>query len=375
MIKNSTNKIKYIVTAVVLGVGIIAGGVTLLVKTPDTFSISERRQLAKKPKASVESVWAGKFMGEYESYVLDQFPFRDAFRGIKAWSQYNIFRKKDNNGIYMKDGYLSKLEYPKVEAMQDHAIGRFENIYNKFLEPNGITPYLAIIPDKNYYLASDSDYLTLDYDELFEYVYDKTPFMKKIEIKDLLSIDDFYYTDTHWRQECVIDVADRIVSSMNDGASVSFEAKDAVSLDEPFNGVYVGQSALKVQPDQIKYITNDVIEGCTVTSYDTGKPAPMTMYDFEKAKGNDGYDFFLSGANALIVIENPNANTDKELIIFRDSYGSSLTPLMVENYSKITLVDIRYIQSDYLNALVEFDNQDVLFMYSTMLLNNSLALK
>ena len=95
----------------------------------------------------------------------------------------------------------------------------------------------------------------------------------------------------------------------------------------------------------------------------------------EKAYGKDPYELFLSGALSLITIENPNATTDKELVIFRDSFGSSIAPLLVEGYAKITLVDIRYISSDIVGNFVDFDNQDVLFLYSTLILNNSVTLK
>ena len=95
----------------------------------------------------------------------------------------------------------------------------------------------------------------------------------------------------------------------------------------------------------------------------------------EKAYGKDPYEMFLSGSLSLITIENENAKTDKELVIFRDSFGSSIAPLFVEGYKKITLVDIRYIHPDMLEKYIEFNNQDVLFMYSTSVLNNSETIK
>jgi len=61
--------------------------------------------------------------------------------------------------------------------------------------------------------------------------------------------------------------------------------------------------------------------------------------------------------------------------MFRDSFGSSLAPLLVEGYKKITMVDIRYINSDVLDAFIEFNDQDVLFVYSTLLLNSSLGIR
>jgi len=59
-------------------------------------------------------------------------------------------------------------------------------------------------------------------------------------------------------------------------------------------------------------------------------------------------------------------------VLFRDSFGSSIAPLFLENYSKITLVDLRYISKDVLENYIEFDKQDVLFLYSTLVLNQNI---
>jgi hypothetical protein len=100
-----------------------------------------------------------------------------------------------------------------------------------------------------------------------------------------------------------------------------------------------------------------------------------SLYDMVKASGKDPYDMFLSGELSKVVIENPNAKTDKELIVFRDSYGRSILPLLAEDYAKITVLDIRYAHPMMLLAGIEFENQDVLFLYSTLVLNNSSELK
>lgn len=77
----------------------------------------------------------------------------------------------------------------------------------------------------------------------------------------------------------------------------------------------------------------------------------------------------------MLTIENPDYNGTRELIVFRDSYGSSLIPLLVTGYSKVTVVDTRYISPKLLNKYIEFKDQDVLFMYSTLIINNSTTLK
>ena len=89
----------------------------------------------------------------------------------------------------------------------------------------------------------------------------------------------------------------------------------------------------------------------------------------------DAYDVFMGGASALQIVENPENKSGRELIVFRDSFASSLVPLLLEGYSKITLIDLRYMSSSLLPELVTFADQDVLFLYSTLVFNNSAMLR
>ena len=341
-------------------------------KPADRFSESERRVLQPFPALNADTLRTGKFMEEFESYTLDQFPCRDGFRTIKALSVFYAFRQKDNNDLFIEDGYVSKLNYPLRNEMLDHAASRFQYLYDSYLAGTDTKLYFSVVPDKSYFLAGDNGYLSLDYDALIAKMREKTPHWEYIDIVEQLSLQNYYRTDTHWRQETLLPVAKKLASAMGVTLSAEYETQ---TLSEPFYGVYTGQSALPLPPDTLSYLTNDILEGCTVTSYDTGAPLPSQMYDLSAASSADPYELFLNGADALLTIENPAAATDRELVVFRDSFGSSLVPLLVEGYSKVTLVDIRYLNSAYLGNFVEFDDQDVLFLYSTLLLNDSLALK
>ena len=116
-----------------------------------------------------------------------------------------------------------------------------------------------------------------------------------------------------------------------------------------------------------------MLDACVVTNYENNTTGGI--YDFDKASGRDPYEFFLSGPVSYLTIENMQASEDRELIVFRDSFASSIIPLMVPAYKKITLLDIRYLASAYLGNMVDFKGQDVLFLYSTAVLNNSETLK
>ena len=144
-------------------------------------------------------------------------------------------------------------------------------------------------------------------------------------------------------------------------------------LEKPFYGVYYGQAALPMQPDTMYLMESKLLDECRVYDYEAGETT--AVYDMTKLSSKDLYDVYLSGARSLLTIENPNAATGRELIVFRDSFGSSMVPLLVNDYAKVTLVDLRYIRSDYLGQFLDFHGQDVLFLYSTLLLNNSAAIK
>lgn len=326
--------------------------------TPD-YSESERRALAKFPEITWQNVWSGDFAKRFEEYTTDRFPIRDKWRSIKAYIRLNLLLQKENNDIFVKDGHISKLEYPMNTKMLDYSISLFSKIEEKHLQQNDV--YFAIVPDKNEYLAD----LKIDYNELEKYMYDRLQFCTPIHLDQLLSAEDYYFTDSHWRQNKITDVAQHIAKSM--GTDISNDYKE-LNLEIPFNGVYVGQSALSCEPDTITYLTNDTIEDLQVTGANA-------VYDMKKAKGKDTYEFFLSGNQPLVKIKNPKNTSGKRLIVFRDSFASSLMPLLAEGYSEITMLDLRYINSQLLDQFVDFSDAQVLFLYSSTILNNSTSMR
>lgn len=194
--------------------------------------------------------------------------------------------------------------------------------------------------------------------------------MRYIDIYDCLELTDYYKTDTHWRQERIVDVAQRLAEGMGVTLSAEYEVR---SSEHPFYGVYYGQSALPLPAEEICYLESDLFDSCRVYDYETNAEIPV--YDPDRAVGRDPYELFLAGPKSLLTIYNSDADTDRRLIIFRDSFGSSIAPLLFEGYREITLIDIRYLSSELLGNFVEFDNCDVMFLYSTLVLNNSETLK
>ncbi len=371
------SKIKnYIIIAlsVIFVFGFFLGSVFI----PDLeISKTERRKLNKFPEISVESITSGKFMSGFESYTLDHFPLRDKFRTLKGFTTFYGMMQKDNNDFFSYNDFIVKMEYPLNKESVEYATSRFQLVYDKYLKDKDIKVYSSLIPDKNFFVPKDKGYLSMDYNAFADMVKNQMSYAQYIDIFPHLELTDYYATDTHWRQEKLVDVAQYMAKEM--GVTLNGEY-DLKKVEAPFYGVYHGQFAMPVNPDELYYLTNDALENCIVTDLETNSQIPV--YDMSKiaseddSKIPDPYEMFLSGPNrSILVIENPNATTDKELVIFRDSYGNAIAPLFVEGYSKITLVDLRRVSPQYLGRFVEFTNQDVLFLQSTLVLNDSSEIK
>lgn len=336
---------------------------------PNEISLQERRPLAQFPEITAENLQNGRFMEDFESYTLDQFPARTLFRQVKALTHYYVLGQRDNNGIYLTQGQAAKLEYPLKEDAVLRARRLLEQIRQKYLQDSQV--FVSVIPDKSYYLAEENGYLAMDYDRLFGIMSGMNG-AAYVDLTDTLTGSDYYSTDTHWRQERLFATAQRLCNSMNIPAPKQEEYR-ATAASEPFYGVYYGQAALPMQPDVLYTLQSDLLEQCTVYNYETNTTGGI--YDWSKLDSSDLYEVFLSGSVSLLRIDNPNAQTDRELIIFRDSFGSAIAPLLVQGYKSVTLVDIRYLSSAMLDRFIDFHGQDVLFLYSTIVLNNSETLK
>ena len=361
-----SEKVKNIIITIVFLIIIIIPFFINIIKKDTQISISERRKLEQFPEFTISKLFDGTFFEKFEKYTMDQFWKREEFRKIKVNTELKVLNKKDYNNLYEYNGYLIEQIYPINEKSILNITNKINQIKQKYLtEYNNI--YYSIIPDKNYFV--DNGNLKIDYEKLEKEMNENLQFGKYINIFDILKLDDYYKTDSHWKQENLINVAKKIGQEMNIELQQQYEEKTITE----FNGVYSGRLAISNEKDKIKVLTNSILENCKVYNYE--KEEYTSIYNMDKINSVDKYDIYLSGSVPLISIENPQNENGKELIVFRDSYASSLIPLLIEGYSKITLIDTRYISSQILDKYVEFSNQDILFVYSTLLINNSTTLK
>jgi DHHW protein len=348
--------------------GILLFFLILNILFPDKeISFSERRSMTTFPSINIDSILNGNTITEFEKYTLDQFPLRNTFRKFKAFIEFSIMKKLDNNNIFIDENKVFKIEYPLKQKELEGFADKINLLYNKYLK--GMNVYYSIIPDKNYYLSDDS-HLAIDYKYLIDYLNSNLSHMEYIDITKPLNLESYYNTDLHWRQDKLLPIVDLLSEKMNFKVSTNDYIKKEYY---PFYGAYYGQAALNIEPDTLTFLNNSITDSSIVNSYSVSNFT--SIYNTNKLGTVDSYDIFLSGAIPYQEIINNKSTNNKELIIFRDSFGSSLAPLLIDGYSKITLIDLRYMSPSLLDNLIEFNNQDILILYSTIVINNSSIIK
>ena len=238
------NKLKSIIVCSVMGTMVLVFSLLCLFMPKPEYLFSERRNPTNFPELTLESVmkdgykYSSSFMKIFDDkYAPDNFPFRDSFKTLKALVETYVFAKTDKDGVFVEDGYAAEMQEQINADSIKHAASKLSYIYNTYLKDLGITPYISIIPDKAYFLAQQNGYLSMDYEQFIADMLRSVQFTRYISIVDNLSIDDYYMSDTHWRQEKIIDIAKILVDAMGGKHTSEYYIN---RLDAPFYGVYSG---------------------------------------------------------------------------------------------------------------------------------------
>lgn len=370
-------KFKELFTVILFSAVVFFVCMAYFILSDEDISYAERRKLEKFPEITAEQIFSSEFSEKLEGYFLDQAPFREKYRYINSFVRMNLLSQKDVNGLWTENGHIFKNEGDFDKKQVEYGCNIINKVSQQYL--GNMNVYYSVIPDKSYF--SERNRPKFNYEDFFDTLHSGID-GKYIDIFDVLTLEDYYHTDSHWSQDRIHPVAEKLLSAMGKKAEgIGY----TVEQIENFYGVYYGQSAfVGVKPDTIRYMTNNDLENAKVygipedelkSKFGVEDTLDKEVYALSKLLGLDYYDIFLSGGQSIVTVELPEGNGN-ELVIFRDSFSSSLAPLMLGAYQKVTLVDLRYIPSSLIGDYVEFnENQDALFLYSASMLNSSMLMK
>lgn len=330
----------------------------------ETFSEAENKVLATFPKFSFDSVISTDFMTGIDSYVSDHFVFREDWIALKTRLEL-AQGKKELKGVYFLDDRLvQKFETPDYTET-DKSI----NGINHFAQVMGKPVYVAVAPTsaciysdelpKNSSMEDQKAYIDYIYNNLSEEI-------TKVDLyKTLFSVRDeyvYYRTDHHWTTLGAGYAYKSIANAMGI-TPIPLEKFDVEHASSDFLGTFYSKVLYNgITPDVIDYYMYK--DGSQVTSVivNDGREEKEynSMYFREFLSKKDKYSSFL-GSNTPMVTVNSD-NQGEKLLVIKDSYAHCFVPFMTQHFSKVTMIDLRYMMNPELVVdISEYDKVLVLY--------------
>ena len=173
----------------------------------------------------------------------------------------------------------------------------------------------------------------------------------------------FYKTDHHWTSLGAFYSYEKLAEDMglkkkpDDYYNVQLVSND-------FFGALSSKSGYDVKEgDKVQVYIPTKNEEYIVVNYVEEQEKSASLYSSEALEKKDNYEVFLKGNHPLVKIKT-SAKNDKTLLIFKDSYANSFIPFLINDFSKIIVVDPRYYYED-IDKLMEQENvNEVLYLYN-----------
>lgn len=328
------------------------------------FSEQENRSLQQRPAFSFDELFSGQYTKDFEAYTTDQFTLRDEWITLKAASELAL-GKRQNNGMFLCDGGTIIEPY---EAPEDGKLEANMEALNKLVANTDADVYFALIPGKSDIWAHmlpqnaprDSEKAAIDYcyslsDAVNVDIYGK--------LEEHSGEYIYYRTDHHWTTLGAYYGFSALAESMGLDCPDISEYGGRETVSEEFYGTSWSSSGFSwVEPDSMEIFVTEP-EGLEITNYPQGSPVEGQLYDWSRLEVKDKYSFFYGGNTPLLEIET-GVEGAPSLLILRDSYMDSLSPFLLESYSRIHILDLRYYRASLSDYIAQNGFDDVLVCYS-----------
>lgn len=365
------NKLKILLFSLALGVLFL----TSVLHKPEKFSEAENRYLAEMPSFGMKNLMNGSFMKDYETYIVDQFPNRGFFTGIKTLSERARGRQDDSEVYFGKEGYLfgkydTALFEGEISKRNVGSLVKFgkENISlgKEHFQIIMVPSSSQILEDKLPFLAPiyDQDILTDSIKNQIgeDFVLDTSRILK--EKKDEYI---YYRTDHHWTTLGAYYVYAEYMKKTGREPK-KLEAFLREEIKEDFLGTYDSKVNTKISggviPDRMVLYSTVNEAASTMILDGKEETAKKGIFERKHLETKDKYSVFMGGNHGITDIRTDVQN-DRSLLVLKDSFAHSLVPFLMEDYSRIVMVDLRHFNKSLKKFRSENTFTDVLVLYST----------
>ena len=366
---DNRSKIGKYIPAVVFLIFIYGMALWFLFSPKTDYSSSEKRYLQKFPDTNVEKVLSGDFGSEFETFFADQFPQRNTWVGLNA---YTALAEGNNgaSGVYnCKNGYLINKPV-STDNNLDKNVGAVVDFAKTIDAPTTVmlvpsTGYIAddVLPTFHDKYNDDDDISkissTLSKDKI-GFVDLRERF--KSEYKNGSQL--YYKTDHHWTTKGAYTGYQELCKALG-VTPIDDSTLKKDSYPDFYGTTYSSSGFWLTPPDNIEIWNNPknsdrnisvkITEGANIKT-------SGSMYFTDHLKEDDKYPVFIDGNHALTEITNTNAKNGTILLI-KDSFSHSLAPFLAENYSKVVLVDLRYYKESVSDLVTTYNPEQVVVLY------------
>lgn len=338
------------------------------------YSVTENRELARKPKLKLKRILNGKYQKKYEKYLSDQFPLRDGWVDLAVHMQV-ISGKKDINGVYIgKDGYLLEKQeegdFDKDKVRENiKCLSSFINDAVKAYGKENVS--LVMVPSKTTVLTDRLPSFAEDCDmgwvieELGKSLEDREVMLDlKDELKKHQNEYIYYRTDHHWTTLGAYYAYSAWAGETGKTPKpLDYYKREAVFTD--FYGTTYNKVHIKVPADSVEIFHSPGEDNIQVIM-DDGEVTSQSLYFKEEAEeGFNRYNVFFS-KNTFKIEVYTGKNTGKNLLLIKDSFSNCFVPFLTGDYDRIVMIDYRYAAEPIGNIMEGYgDFTDVLVMFNT----------
>ncbi|MBR5738509.1 MAG: hypothetical protein IKY02_00795 [Lachnospiraceae bacterium] len=327
-------------------------------------SEQEKRALSSFPVPSFDRLFSGAYGNDFETYLSDQMPFRDAFVRLKVSLDWLTGKNESQGVVRASDGAL-------VELMKEPDLPRVNDTLEairSFTEQWAIPTLFALVPNaSSVYSETLPKWVGTADQKSFADAVRAGLSGSKAEVLDLSdtllaakgSGERLYYrTDHHWTTYGAKTAAEAVLSKLGKPAP---GAGTLLAVSRDFSGSLAAKSGYTVtEPDTI-HVWVPEAEPLVLVTGSAGKKA--TLYDTEALSGSDPYTVFLGGNEGFFRVET-NAYGTGRLLVFKDSYFNCFLPFLTEAYEQIDVVDPRYYDGEIRDLLLVNEYDQALFLYN-----------
>lgn len=363
--------------AVAAFTAVLTAGLIMTIQGHTEYSDNENRYLTRFPTVNMQNVMSGEAQEEITSAFNDQFPGRDGWTGMSTRLK-KLMGMKDIGGVYLgRDHYY----FEKIMNQDISRTDYFQNLrfVNRMASlSQGAKVSVMLVPPPGSILKDKLPAHASLYDSasLYKTAEETLQGAELIDIRQELTkarkagqgtvsggkareeTRIYYRTDHHWTQYGAY-VGYRAYCESVGRKAASYGSFGIQKFSDSFYGTLYSKALDQdAVPDHME-IPEKLPEAEIIC--DGNKLEGV--YDMTKKDQKDKYAVYFGGNYGEVDIKVKNPESDRTLLVFKDSFANSMIPFLMKDYAQIRMIDLRYFKNSVKKYLEENPADEVLVLY------------